>query len=161
MIFDHLGHDRDGKSISMSYAKFSLLELGHRSMTILGITRINETLGDISDLRVRASMLTEKWRFFESLDADVRDIAIQLVLGRSISDIAERRSVSKRTIENHRGCVSKQLDVETPLDLAKLLTSCRKTGLATCIFDQTSLQSGEFITRRCCDKATFKWVHRY
>ena len=127
LIFDHSGHDGDGVP-KMTTAKFSLLGLRHRSMAILGVTRIGEQLGEETDPRFRASMLTEKWGWLESLDSDDRDLAIQLVRGRSIGQIAEDRSVSKRTVENRRGRVLKKLQVESPLELAKLLIKLQENG---------------------------------
>ncbi len=128
LIFDHLGHDSDGKPISMSTAKFSLLGLGHRSMAILGVTRLRATLDHIADRRIRASTLCEKWSQLESLDADDRQIALQLVGGQSVGEIAAERSVSTRTIENRRMRILKQLDVDSPLELAKLLIKLQENG---------------------------------
>ena len=128
LIFQHTGHDAKGMRMRMTTAKFSLLGLGHRSMAILGVTRIYEELGEDSDPRVRVSMLSERWSWFDSLDSDDRELAIQLVRGKSISQIAEDRGVSKRTVENRRGRVLKQLQVETPLELAKLLIKLQENG---------------------------------
>lgn len=128
LIFDHLGHDRDGLQLSMSTAKFSLLGLGHRSMAILGVTRIHRELGEESDQRVRAAMLSEKWGRFQAMDANDRQLAVRLVRGESIGKIAEDCSVSKRTVENRRARILKHLDVETPLELAKLLIKLQENG---------------------------------
>lgn len=112
----------------MSTAKYSWLGLGHNSLAIMGVTRIYEQLDDESDPRVQVNTLIARWSQFESLNPIRREIAIELVRGKAVQQIAEEREVSKRTVENHRGAVLKELGVASPIELAKLLVRFQENG---------------------------------
>jgi DNA-binding CsgD family transcriptional regulator len=128
VVFDHVGHNEDGVRLRMSTAKYSLLGLGHSSLAIMGVTRTYEQLDDESDPRVQVNTLIARWSQFESLNPIGREIAIELVRGKAVQQIAEEREVSKRTIENYRGAVLKELGVASPIELAKLLVRFQENG---------------------------------
>ena len=128
IMVDHLGHNGNGERIRLSTAKYSLLGYGHPAIAILGITRIHEVLADSSDRRIQVNALAEKWSRFQRLNSSKRDIAVQLVQGMNMQQIADLRDVSRRTIENHRGSILKELGVANPIELAKLLVRFQVSG---------------------------------
>jgi DNA-binding CsgD family transcriptional regulator len=126
MLFDHLGHDALGRSIMFRTGKRSLLGSGHPSAAILGVTRVREVLQDKNS--VRSLALTEKWNKFVRLDSADQEIAVQLALGRSPSQIASQKGLNKKTIENHRRKILEQVAVDSQIDLARLLVQLQERG---------------------------------
>jgi DNA-binding CsgD family transcriptional regulator len=131
--YDHFSTNQSGADaaplhVSYHTAKYSLMGLGHRSMAILGITRVLREPRRENSKRIRAMMMTEGWNRFQKLDSTLREIAVQLVQGEELAEIAKRRKVTKRTIENHRARILKELEVANPIELAKLLVRLQENG---------------------------------
>ncbi|MGB7347117.1 MAG: hypothetical protein WBD20_23030 [Pirellulaceae bacterium] len=124
--FDHLGHDVIGREVRLRTFKRSLLGLGHPTMAILGLTRLLEIIGDSNTYRLQT--LKDQWRLFSKLDDLDRAIAVGIGQGLLVGDIATNHSVTKKTIENHRGSILKTLDLGTPIDLVKLIVRLQENG---------------------------------
>ena len=127
-IFDHFGHDSDGHAMLFRTAKRSLVAIGHPSFAILGITSIQKILVDEADCVGKAALLSDKWNRLMRLDEDDRALAIMLAQGLSTSEIAQRRDVSKRTIENHRNTIVGAMGLGSQLELVKLLVRLQEKG---------------------------------
>lgn len=126
VVFDHYGHDSQGRPTLFQTAKVSLLGLGSPSVAILGVTRIREVLENRSDIKI--ALLSEKWNRFQRLDSQDREIAVQLAKGLTPAEIAQQMSVAKRTIENHRRSILEKLGEQSQINLAKLLVRLQDRG---------------------------------
>ncbi len=126
VVFDHCGHDAQGRPTLFQTAKVSLLGSGSPSVAILGVTRICQVLEDRADIKI--ALLSEKWNRFQSLDTQDRQIAVFLARGLSPAEIARQLSVAKRTIENHRRSILEKLGEESQISLAKLLVRLQDRG---------------------------------
>jgi DNA-binding CsgD family transcriptional regulator len=123
--FDHIGHNALGQPMLFRSAKESLLGLGHPTIAILGVTRIQQRLGDET---VKFPTLAEGWRRFGDLEVRDKEIAILLAQGETAAGIAETLDVAKKTVENHRKKILDQLSVDTQIDLVKLLVRIQDNG---------------------------------
>ncbi|QDT11839.1 helix-turn-helix transcriptional regulator [Planctomycetes bacterium K23_9] len=124
--FDHIGHIASGREVRLRTFKRTLLGLGHPTMAILGMTRLLEVIGD-SDVG-RLQKLKDHWRLFSQLDDLDRAIAVGMGQGLPIGDIAANHSVTKKTIENHRNSILKSLELNSSIDLIKLMVRMQENG---------------------------------
>ena len=124
--FDHIGHDSMGRDVKFRTYKRSLLGMGHPTMAVLGVTRLIEVIGNSGLIRLKT--LKEQWRMFSQLDDLDRAIAIGLGRGVSVSDIAAEHQVTKKTIENHRSAILKTLELDSAVDLIKLVVRLQENG---------------------------------
>ena len=124
--FDHVGHDSAGREIRMRTHKLSMLGMGHPTMAVLGITRILEVITNSGAIRLNS--LKDQWKLFSRLDDLDRAIAIGLGRGVSVSEIAEQQQVTKKTIENHRSAILRTLNLDSPVELIKLVVRLQENG---------------------------------
>lgn len=124
--FDHVGHDSAGRDVRFRTYKRSLLGMGHPTMAIIGITRLLEVIGNSGVIRLNT--LKDQWKSFSQLDDFDRGIAIGLGRGISVGDIAAEHNVTKKTIENHRSAILKTLELNSPVELIKLVVRLQENG---------------------------------
>ncbi|NND99200.1 MAG: hypothetical protein HKN47_17925 [Pirellulaceae bacterium] len=123
---DHIGNDAAGRDVRFRTYKRTLLGMGHPTMAILGITRILEVIGNSGVIRLHT--LKDQWRFFAQLDDFDRAIAVGLGRGESVGNIAAAHGVTKKTIENHRSAILKSLQLNSPVELIKLIVRLQENG---------------------------------
>ncbi|MEZ6091242.1 MAG: helix-turn-helix transcriptional regulator [Pirellulaceae bacterium] len=124
--YDHIGLDSSGRMLKFRTLKRSLIGVGAPHIAILGITRV---LDVVEDPQINlAAELCEKWKLFQALSDQDRNIAISIAKGLSTPTIADELHVSRKTIENHRTAVLEAMQVETPVDLIKLLVRLHDNG---------------------------------
>ncbi|MDA8743295.1 LuxR C-terminal-related transcriptional regulator [Rubripirellula amarantea] len=129
-IFDHFGHDSEGKPVMLRTGKRSLRTMAHPSFAILGVTEVIELLPEEARRSAKSAELTAKWNLFSKLSDEDRSLSILLAQGLTPSEIAEQRSVSKRTIENHRTRILQDLRLDQQVDLIKLVVRLQEKGFA-------------------------------
>ena len=106
--------------------KRSLLGLGHPTMAILVIARVLEVITNSGAIRLGSLM--EQWKLFCKLDEIDRAIVVGVARGNSVADIAAQQSVSKKTIENHRSAILKTLELDSSVELIKLVVRLQENG---------------------------------
>ena len=124
--FEHIGHDAQGRELRMRSYKRSLLGLGHPTMAILVIARVLEVITNSGAIRLGSLM--EQWKLFCKLDEIDRAIVVGVARGNSVADIAAQQSVSKKTIENHRSAILKTLELDSSVELIKLVVRLQENG---------------------------------
>lgn len=128
VIFEHFGQDATGRFVQFRTLKRSLQGEGHVAVAILGISCVQTILDDPLDNRTKLAVLVDRWNRFQSMDAADREIAIEFARGATSSKIALQRDVSKRSIEYRRNAIHAALEVESQVELAKLLVRFEEKG---------------------------------
>ncbi|QDS89837.1 hypothetical protein EC9_40380 [Rosistilla ulvae] len=115
--FNHVGEDPLGRTLHFRTYKRSLQEAGDPRYAILGISRM---MGIIAS-NAPTTLLSEKWRRFEQLSPTDRQIAI-VIAGANIE------GVSSDAIERRRNAILQTLEVESQVELIKLLVRLQDNG---------------------------------
>ncbi len=125
-MFWHPGRDSEGRATLFQTYKASLLGMGNPRKAILGISRVLSR--DVDDRCQRLMPLNRSWFLFAAMKARDQQIAASIARGEKTKSIADKLSISEKTVENARGVILKKLSLEQPIDLVKLMVRLQDNG---------------------------------
>jgi DNA-binding CsgD family transcriptional regulator len=126
--FAHSGLNSRGETIAMRTFKKSLLGIGHPRMAILGVIQIDSVVDANNVARIQD--LTAYWRSFVAMDERDKIIAEGIASGKKVKDIAQELDVSEKTIENRRSIIYRNLSINGPTELVKVLVRLQDNGFS-------------------------------
>lgn len=126
--FRNAGRTSDGQAVQFHTVKYSLLGIGHPKLAILGLTDVVDVAADPSGFKVLS--LARRWQLFEQLSERDRECAVLFALGERTKTIAERFSVTDKTIDNRRAAILKALRLKNTMELTRLLCRLQDNGFS-------------------------------
>lgn len=130
LIFDHYGNDADGDAMLFRTAKFNLIGRNRSTFAVLGITKIEKRIETKGRDLSRNALLARQFELLQGLSTEDRQLAISIGQGKTPVEISSNLDVSRRTFETRRTDLLKAMQVDTPLELVKLLVRLDERGYA-------------------------------
>ncbi len=124
--FEHVGTDVRGRKLLLRTFKYSLAEMEIEQIAVFGVTRILEVYQEAEASPTKD--LWDRWQAFQRLDAQEVEVAVRMVRGEKVREIAGALQVASRTIDNRRASILKKLEITNPYELTALMVRLQDSG---------------------------------